>query len=146
MALHMLWTFVLKGCCLLLQLACGFFYYEGNCQRLIWMLFNKPQASCKNREDPFRTKVHNMWSATRKYVRYKLHHNCWGFIARFCSQQYQMLLWRTKAHYKHSFLYQAHLQFLWIGQILLERSICFLEVKLVFVDNIVFIKEIEKSS
>ena len=44
-------------------------WYKGNCQILVWILFNKPQASYKIRQHYFRTKVHNMWSATRKYIR-----------------------------------------------------------------------------
>ena len=57
-------------------------------------------------------------------------------MAIFCGQQCQMLLRNPKTHYKHSSLYQPHLQFLCMNQILLEWSICFFgsQIKLIFVD------------
>ena len=59
------------------------------------------------------------------FWQFSLYHNSGVLIVIFCGQQYQMLLQSPKTHYKHSSLYQAHLQFLCIGQILLEWSICF---------------------
>ena len=37
---------------------------------ILLILFNKQQASCKSRQHSFRTKINNMWSATRKYIRF----------------------------------------------------------------------------
>ena len=43
-------------------------WYKGNCQKVVRIVY-KSQASSTSRQHPFRTKVHNMWSATRKYIR-----------------------------------------------------------------------------
>ena len=93
------------------------FCSERNCLlfQFAWGLLNKIQT--------------NFWQ-------FPLYHNSVVLIAIFFGQQY------PKTHYRHSSLYQVHLQFLCIGQILLEWLICFLEAKLVFVNNVVFIMEI----
>ena len=59
------------------------------------------------------------------FWQFPLYHNSGVSMAIFCGQQYQMPLQSPKTHYKHNSLYQAHLQFLCIGQILLAVDLLF---------------------
>ena len=63
--------------------------------------------------------------------------------AIFSGRQYQMFLRNPKAHCRHSFLYQVHLQLLNIDQILPVWLICFFwkAIWLMFINYIIFIKE-----
>ena len=63
--------------------------------------------------------------------------------AIFSGRHYEMFLHNPKAHCRHSFLFQVHLQLLYIDQILPVWLICFIwkPIWLMFINYIIFIKE-----
>ena len=57
------------------------------------------------------------------FWQFPLYHNFSVSIAIFCGQQYQMFFQGPKIHYQHSSLYQVHLLFSSVGQLLLDLSL-----------------------